>query len=197
MSQPTQFENADLRNQLRAALIHQARQPLFALQNYLAATSHVADRMNADSDVQLIRKCLTQMQNSIEKLSATLSDIAEFDIEDESTLLPMNLVDFLNETFQISGFVARQQGLRIQWETHCQNNEMIQIPRRATQLALIRWILTTCGSDEFPAETDDPIKFTAEQIGTATRFSATSKFHSATAFLSDFTSLSQASHAEF
>lgn len=172
MVQLHQFENADLRDQLRAALIHQARQPLFALQNYLAATVHVADRLPVTPDIELMRKCLAQMQTSIEKLSGTITKIAEFNTEDKNACAEISLLDFLHETFQISCFVARQFGLRIQWDIAPGTTGTVEIHPRNTQLALIQWILATCSSDLFRNTSETPVRIVAEPASDSIRFRA-------------------------
>lgn len=130
--------------QVRAALIHQARQPLFVLQNYLSAATQLGKRMEETPDRDLLQKCLSEMRSAIEKISSSLAKVDDCNLRDDVVLVNTDLAEFVQETFQLANFVLRRRDVAVKWEIDPKINGWMPLDVVKTQFALIQWLVEAC-----------------------------------------------------
>lgn len=126
------------------ALVHQSRQPLFVLQNYLFAVGQLAARNEGQQDGQQIQMCVTEMRSAIDGLRQCLARIAEMGAVGDVNLPPKSLAGFLEEVFQIVRFCARRHDVQVQWEIRAIPPEVLVKDPALLQLKLVQWILEAC-----------------------------------------------------
>ena len=131
---------------IRAALIHQARQPLFVLQNYLSAATQLGKRMEETPDRELLQKCFSEMRTAIEKISLSLTRVDAFDLSEDVVLVNTDLAEFIRETFQLANFVFRRIDIAVKWEIDPKIDGWMPLDLAKTQFALIQWLGLACQS---------------------------------------------------
>ena len=131
---------------IRAALIHQARQPLFVLQNYLSAATQLGKRMEETPDRELLQKCFSEMRTAIEKISLSLTRVDAFDLSEDVVLVNTDLAEFVRETFQLANFVFRRIDIAVKWEIDPKIDGWMPLDLAKTQFALIQWLGLACQS---------------------------------------------------
>lgn len=158
MQKPKETES-ELKSSLLTASVHQARQPLYVLQNTLFAASYLAERQETSADLKLIQEALTEMRAAVDRLTSTISVIAG--IAKPETRKPVETVlsELVKEAFEMVSF-----GLRNEYESV--NYEIPTMPSGPTEtvlldypkvlLALIRWILETASNPDFRGDQDQP-----------------------------------------
>ncbi len=147
-------------SRLLSASVHQARQPLYVLQNTLFAASYLAQRQETSPDLKLIQEALTEMRAAVDRLTSTISIIGG--IAKPETRKPVETVlsDLVKEAFQMASFCLRNENGMV-------NYELPPTPSEATAgkalldypnvlIALIRWILDTASNPEFQGSPDHP-----------------------------------------
>ena len=145
----------DLQRQtlLLSASVHQARQPLFILQNTLFAASYLTQRMEMSPDLKLVQQSLIDMRAAVARLSSTISVIAAIAKPESRKPVETVISDFLKETFQIITFCLQRGEEKI-------NCEITPIPSDSipgsvlmdyanVQIALIQWILDNVSDAPF------------------------------------------------
>ncbi len=141
------LSNPQRQTLLLSASVHQARQPLFILQNTLFAASYLTQRMEASPDLKLIRQSLIDMRAAVDRLSSTISVIATIAKPENRKPAETVVSDFLKETFQIITFCLQRGKETIKCEIvpipSNSNLGSVLMDYANVQIALIQWILDT------------------------------------------------------
>jgi hypothetical protein len=153
-----------LRESIRAALVHQARQPLFALQNYLSVTTQLAKRLDSTPDVQLMQNCFVEMRSSIQQLSHALTCLDDFGAKGTSNLNDTNLLTLIEVSFQIANSITRRLKMRVQWTIQPEIVGTLYMDASRVQLSLLQWILDNCEDVSQNSVGEKTVVITAEPI---------------------------------
>lgn len=131
---------------IRSALIHQARQPLFVMQNYLSAALQLGKRMEETPDRELLQKCLTEMRSALEKTSSWLDRVDDCNLSEDLDLVNTELTELIRETFQLTNFIFRRMDVTAKWEIDPGIDGWMTLDVAKTQFALIQWLVRMCPS---------------------------------------------------
>ena len=132
------------------------------LQNCLSAATQVSKRFAETSDLELMQKCFTEMRSSIDKVSASLTKLADHESHSDPSLSEPLLNGFIHEAFQLASFVLRRLGFQVQFEIRPNIIGSVSMDVMQTQLALIAWMRDACDAVEFREEPDRRVVFIAE-----------------------------------
>ena len=152
-----------IRESIRDAFIHQTRQPLFTLQNYLSAVSHLAKRMSPDPNLELMENCFSEMRSSIQQLAGSLDRLCDFESNGGSAPVNTDLLPWITETFQIAGSISRRLSLSVEWTINPGISGSLFMESDRVQIRLLQWILNACfqagrRGTSLPVVSADPIE---------------------------------------
>jgi hypothetical protein len=136
--------NDELRETLLAAAVHQARQPLFILQNTLFSSRQVTQRLESSPDVTLIQACLAQMQSAVDSLSKSLTHFAAFGSNSARAATEVELPRFVRDVFQIARFCVHQRRFQVNFEIAATLSGSMVLDPVNVQSALVQWVLDAC-----------------------------------------------------
>ena len=134
----------DVRGYILAAIVHQARQPVFILQNDLFAVKHLVGRIGDTPDSQLLRDCVSEMRTTLDRLSASLSQIAEFASPSASDTKEISVKVFLEETFQIARFCVSSYNVQLSTDISKSVTGPVTFDAMKVRITVIQWILRAC-----------------------------------------------------
>lgn len=173
----TTFES-ELKTLFHAAVLHQARQPLFVLQNYLSAAQFLTKGLESSSAVVRLEKCHQQMQSAIERLGPTLENVAT--CADHTFEKPVSrpLARFVKEAFQIANFVFDRLKVPIVWMIDDAIEGQKMIPVVIAQFSLVQWIQNKVNSHNDDSYHEDHYIVAASAISGDVQFTITSQNNS-------------------
>ncbi len=134
----------DTRLQVLAALVHQSRQPLFVLQNYLSSMKHLSERLPDIPETPLLQICILEMRSAVDTLQRSLSQLAKLESQRQTGSGEANLSEFLEETIQIARFCAFRCNARIICTYESLPADLTVSDPSELQLELVQWILDVC-----------------------------------------------------
>jgi signal transduction histidine kinase len=156
--------DAEQQSLLLAASVHQARQPLYVLQNTLFAANFLVQRLEASPDAKLIQQALVEMRSSVDRLTSTISVIAGIAKPESRKLVETLPSDLVKEAFQMASFCLRNEQGMVNYElpptasTPAPPKVLMDYPN--VLIALIQWIFAAASNREFQGETDHPESLT-------------------------------------
>ena len=149
---------------LLTASVHQARQPLYVLQNTLFAASYLADRQQTSPDLKLIQQALNEMRAAVGRLTTTISVIAGIAKPENRKPVETLLSDLVKEAFEMASFCLRDEKGSVNYELPQSPSELpapkVLVDYPNVLIALIRWILDAASHSEFQGETEHPESLT-------------------------------------
>ena len=154
----------EVRSYILAAIVHQARQPVFVLQNDLFAARHLVERIGDTPDSLLLRECVSEMRTTLDRISASLSLIAEFVLPSASGTREITAKDFLEETFQIVRFCVSRNNVQLSTDASKVSKEPVTLDRMKARIAVVQWALRTCGEMLAGSPNETKASLTAESL---------------------------------
>lgn len=134
----------DVREDILAAIVHQTRQPLFVLQNDLFAVRHLVERAGDSSDARLLRNYVSEMRSTIDRLSDSLSQIAEFASSTPARFREISKKQLLEETFQIARFCVSRYGVQLTTEIVGSIAGPVTFDAMKFRITVMQWVLRAC-----------------------------------------------------
>ena len=152
--------DTEQQSRLLTAAVHQARQPLYVLQNTLFAASFLAQRQETSPDLKLIQQSLIEMRNAVDRLTSTMAVIAGIAKPETRKPVETRLPDLIKEAFQMASFCLRNEQGAVNYELDetpsglISDKVLMDYPN--VLIALIHWILDTASHREFQGDTGSP-----------------------------------------
>ena len=162
MKEPATLE--EVRSYILAAIIHQARQPVFVLQNDLFAARHLVERIGDTPDSLLLRECVSEMRKTLDRISASLSLIAEFALPSASGTREITAKAFLEETFQIVRFCASRNNIQLSTDASKVTEAPMTFDRMKVRITLVQWVICACGEMLADSPYETKASLTAESL---------------------------------
>lgn len=154
----------DVRGYMLAAIVHQARQPVFVLQNDLFAVKHLVERIGDTPDSQLLRDYVSEMRTTLGRLSASLSQIADFSSSSASDNKEISVKLFLEETFQIARFCVNRYNVQLSTDVSMSVTEHVTFDAMKVRITVIQWVLRVCDEMVASSPHDPKIVLTADSL---------------------------------
>lgn len=152
---------------LLAATIHQARQPLFVMQNCLSAAKILVGRQLDSPDKELTLKTFSQISSAIEALASSLSTLAEQVSPAERSITEIDLAVFVEDTFGMACFVARKRNLNVRFEIDSSISGTRAFDATSVQIQLSNWLLKACVNSVTEKRDEQPLLISANAIPNA------------------------------
>ena len=152
--------DTEQQSRLLTASVHQARQPLYVLQNTLFAAIFLAQRQETSPDLKLIQQSLIEMRNAVDRLTSTMAVIAGIAKPETRKPVETRLPDLIKEAFQMASFCLRNEQGAVNYELDetpsglISDKVLMDYPN--VLIALIHWILDTASHRVFQGDTGHP-----------------------------------------
>jgi signal transduction histidine kinase len=98
--------------QMAMLLAHEIRNPLGSLELFAGLLA------DATEDRPVLHKWVDQVQAGLRTLSATVNNVLQFHSEPRSDLRPVDIAELLRETLDFLQPLARQRGMRLEFNVH-------------------------------------------------------------------------------
>lgn len=154
----------EVRGCILAAIVHQARQPVFVLQNDLFAAKHLVDRIGDAPESRLLRECVSEMRTTLDRISTSLSQIAEFAFPPATGTREISAQYFLEETFQIARFCVSRHNVQLSTDGFKTVKGQVTFDAMKARITVIQWVLRTCCEMLAVSPHDPKASLTAESI---------------------------------
>lgn len=136
-------------SEILAAIIHEARQPLVILHNYISVLGHLSGGFDSTQEGLLVQKCIAEMRLAVERLSSTMSKISVIWADGEPQLEAKMLPEFILETFRIARFCGQRRQMVFECVIGDGLPEVPVFDAEKLQHSVIKWLLDrNCGAPQ-------------------------------------------------